>query len=85
MKFKDLPVVAKLAIALTFFNAWVMFEEFVIDRFGYWQYLPFYRKGIFCIWDITSIFIISILVFAKWKFVKTKCFLANCKICLDKQ
>jgi len=24
-----------------FFNSWVMFEEFVIDRVGLWHYMPF--------------------------------------------
>jgi hypothetical protein len=84
MKFRQLPMIAKIAIVLTFFNTWVMFEEFVIDRFGYWQYLPFYRKGIFCTWDITFILIASILIFTKWSFIKSKCFITNCKVCFDK-
>jgi uncharacterized membrane protein len=84
MKFKQLPLIAKIAIVLTFFNTWVMFEEFVIDRFGYWRYLPFYKKGLFCIWDITFIFITTILIFANWKFIKTKCFILNCRICINK-
>lgn len=37
MKFKVLPLIVKIAIVLTFFNTWVMFEEFVVDRFGYWE------------------------------------------------
>ena len=84
MKFRQLPIIAKIAIVLTFFNTWVMFEEFVIDRFGYWQYLPFYRKGIFCTWDIIFILLTTILIFANWKFIKTKCFISNCRICMDK-
>ncbi|SRR6266508_637971 len=30
--FKDLPVLVKAAVFVSFFTAWVMFEEFVIDR-----------------------------------------------------
>ena len=84
MKFRQLPLIAKIAIVLTFFNTWIMFEEFVIDRFGYWRYLPLYRKGIFCTWDITFILITTILVFANWNFIKTRCFIHNCTICTKK-
>jgi hypothetical protein len=81
MKFKKLPLLVKIAVVLTFFNTWVMFEEFVIDRFGYWHYLPFYKKGIFCPWDITFILIVSIMVFFNWSYIKSKCFITNCLVC----
>jgi hypothetical protein len=84
MKFKQLPIIAKIAIVLTFFNTWVMFEEFVIDRFGYWEYLPFYKKGIFCLWDIIFISIAAISIFANWKAIKNKCFIQNCVLCKSK-
>lgn len=84
MKFKDLPLIAKIAILLTFYNSWVMFEEFVIDRFGYWRYLPFYKKGIFCTWDIIFILIASMLIIFNWSFIKSKCFIINCRICIGK-
>jgi hypothetical protein len=81
MKFKQLPLIAKIAILLTFYNSWVMFEEFVIDRFGYWQYLPFYKKGIFCAWDIAFMLIASMLIIFNRRFIKSKCFIKNCSIC----
>ena len=81
MKYKDLPLIVKIAIILTFFNTWVMFEEFVIDRFGYWKYLPFYRKGIFCTWDILFILVATIVIFANWNYIKSKCKLNHCIIC----
>lgn len=83
MKFSQLPLLAKIGIVLTFFNTWVMFEEFVIDRFGYWQYLPFYRKGIFCAWDVSFIIIATLLIFANREFIKSKCFIPKCKVCID--
>ena len=46
-----LPLIAKIAIATTFINAWVLFEETVVDRHGLWRYMPFYRVGLFCGWD----------------------------------
>jgi hypothetical protein len=84
MKFKDLPISAKVAIVITFFNTWVMIEEFIIDRFGYWKYLPFYKKGIFCIWDISFLILVSMLFIFKSKISKYLCFINNCKICLNK-
>ncbi len=62
MPFKQLPLLVKIAIALTFFNSWVLFEETVIDRQGLWKYLPFYRVGIFCAWDVVGLALIGAMV-----------------------
>ena len=43
--FKDLLFLVKTAVFVSFFTAWVMFEEFVIDRHGLWRFLPFYLAG----------------------------------------
>jgi len=51
--FKHLPLMAKVAIGMTFLNTWVLFEEIVVDRQGLWRYMPFYRVGDFCVWDLT--------------------------------
>ncbi len=40
------------AVWLTFFNTWVLFEETIIDRHGLWEYLPYYRLGQLCAWDL---------------------------------
>ncbi len=53
-----LPLVVKVAVALTFFNSWVLFEETVVDRQGLWQYMPFYRVGFFCAWDLLAVLVI---------------------------
>ena len=56
-----LPLIAKIAIAMTFINAWVIFEETVVDRHGLWRYMPFYRVGLFCVWD-AAVFTITLLL-----------------------
>src|SRR5438093_8088042 len=56
-----LPLIAKIAIAMTFINTWVIFEETVVDRHGLWRYMPLYRVGLFCVWDAT-VFAITLLL-----------------------
>jgi hypothetical protein len=51
--FKQLPMTAKVAIGLAFNNAWWSIEEFVIDRHGVWRYMPYYRVGDPCVWDLS--------------------------------
>ena len=58
---RRLPLIAKIAIAMTFINAWVLFEETVVDRYGLWRYMPFYRVGLFCVWD-AAVFAITLLL-----------------------
>lgn len=60
--FKQLPLVVKIIVALTLFNSWVLFEEVVIDRQGLWKYLPFYKVGIFCAWDLFALALIGFVV-----------------------
>src|SRR5215472_8194682 len=57
-----LPVIAKIAIAMTFINTWVIFEETVVDRYGLWRYMPFYRVGLFCVWD-AAVLAVTLLLF----------------------
>src|ERR1700730_10939841 len=56
-----LPLIAKIAIAMTVLNAWVIFEETVVDRHGLWRYMPYYRVGLFCIWD-ASVLAVTLLL-----------------------
>ena len=44
MKFRQLPLIVKIAVILTFYNTWVMIEEFIIDRFGYWKIFTFLQE-----------------------------------------
>ena len=62
VSFKEQPLIVKLAVLVTFYNAWVLFEELVIDRYGLWRYLPLYEKGYFCVWDAAAIVIIGLVV-----------------------
>jgi hypothetical protein len=65
-----LPLVVKVAVALTFFNSWVLFEETVVDRRGLWQYMPFYKVGAFCAWDAAALLVIIPTVwyaFRRWR------------------
>jgi hypothetical protein len=63
---QDQPLAVKVAVFVTFFNAWVLFEELVIDRHGLWRYLPFYRVGVLCIWDVLALAVIGLGVFLRW-------------------
>jgi len=53
---------AKIAIAMTFINTWVIFEETVVDRHGLWRYMPFYRVGLFCVWDAAVLAVTLLLL-----------------------
>jgi hypothetical protein len=55
-----LPLIAKIAIAMTVINTWVIFEETVVDRHGLWRYMPYYRVGLFCAWD-AAVFAVTLL------------------------
>jgi hypothetical protein len=57
-----LPLIAKIAIAMTFLNSWVIFEETIVDRHGLWRYMPFYRVGLFCVWDAVVLAITLLLL-----------------------
>jgi hypothetical protein len=59
-----LPLIAKIAIAITFINTWVIFEETVVDRHGLWRYMPFYRVGLFCVWDAAVLAVTLLLLLA---------------------
>ena len=57
-----LPLIAKIAIAMTFINTWVIFEETLVDRHGLWRYMPFYRVGLFCVWDAAVLAVTLLLL-----------------------
>jgi hypothetical protein len=59
-----LPLIAKIAIAMTVLNTWVIFEETVVDRHGLWRYMPFYRVGLFCVWDAAALAMVLLLLLA---------------------
>ena len=57
-----LRLIVKIAIALTAINTWVLFEETVVDRYGLWRYMPYYRVGLFCAWDFSVLTIVLLIV-----------------------
>jgi hypothetical protein len=47
--------------------AWVLIAEFVIDRYGFDQYLPFYRHGDLCPYDFLALAAVVVFwVLAHW-------------------
>lgn len=61
--FADLPVVVKVATFATYFIGWVLFAEFIIDRHGLDRYLPFYRVGNLCVYDLGVAALLVVLWF----------------------
>jgi hypothetical protein len=51
-----------LLLGLTLLNSWALFEELVVDRQGLWKYMPFYRVGAFCVWDIMAGTAVTVLI-----------------------
>jgi hypothetical protein len=52
LSFRQLPLVAKIAVGVAFYNAWWSIEEFVINRRGLWRYMPYYKAADACAWDL---------------------------------
>jgi hypothetical protein len=52
LRFADLPRLAQVATGLVLVQSWVLTAEFVIDRHGLSEHLPFYRHGNICVWDL---------------------------------
>jgi hypothetical protein len=40
--------IVRFAVWLTFFNTWVLFEETIVDRYGLWHWMPYYRVARLC-------------------------------------
>jgi hypothetical protein len=59
--FYQLPLWVRLAAVLALLNTWILIAEFVIDRYGLDDYLPFYRYGDVCLWDIAVIIGLAVL------------------------
>jgi hypothetical protein len=64
------PRIVQVAIWLTFFNTWVLFEETIVDRYGLWQYMPYYRVARVCAWDIGAMVLLGALVW--WAFRRVR-------------
>jgi hypothetical protein len=67
---RELSVIVRVVLALTLFNSWVLFEETVVDRLGWWRYMPCYRVGHFCEWDVAAL--VAILTISVAAFEDTR-------------
>jgi hypothetical protein len=54
VSFRRMPMIVKVGVGIAFMDAWVSLEEFVIDRHGLWRYMPYYRVGEACVWDLAA-------------------------------
>ncbi len=68
----DPSVILRVGFALTLFNSWVLFEETVVDRLGWWRYMPCYRVGHFCEWDVAAILLILTLSIVAFPDTRTR-------------
>ncbi|HEX6375898.1 MAG TPA: hypothetical protein VFZ91_09260 [Allosphingosinicella sp.] len=55
ISFRQLPLIVRLTAMIAIFLAWVLFAELIIDRHGLDRYLPLYRVGNLCPYDIAVI------------------------------
>jgi hypothetical protein len=53
--FGSLPRFVQFATLTVPFIAWLLFAEWVIDRHGLDRWLPLYRVGNLCPWDIAVV------------------------------
>lgn len=60
--FKELPFSVRFMTCVSMFTAWVLFAEFVIDRYGWHEHLPFYRFANICPYE----FVVAALIVAFW-------------------
>ena len=64
LAFRQLPLGVRIAVGIAFFNMWMSIEELVINHYGLWKYMPFYRVGGACMWDLV---VGMIIVIAIWR------------------
>ncbi len=62
IRFPDLPIVTRIMVCVSMFSAWVLFAEFVIDRYGWHEFLPYYRFADLCPYDL----VVAGLIVAYW-------------------
>ena len=60
--FRQLPLAVKIAVGFAFLSAWALFEQLFIDRYGVWKYMPYYKVGDACVWDLMATIIISLAI-----------------------
>lgn len=66
--FTALPELVQFASLATMFIGWVLFSEFVIDRHGYERFLPLYRVGNLCLYDVAVLIVLA----AAWALLRRR-------------
>ena len=61
------PGILRFATWLTFMNTWALFEEVVVDRYGLWKYMPYYRVAKFCTWDVGAMVVFGFVVWRSFQ------------------
>lgn len=64
----SLPTLAIVSIGASLLFLWVAFEQQVIEPFGIYHFMPFYRVAGFCVYDAAAITTISIVL---WRLSRT--------------
>ncbi len=64
ISFRQLPPVARLVVGVAFYLTWWFIEVNVIERYGIWKYMPLYKVGDACVWDLAVALVIG---FAIWR------------------
>ena len=62
LSFRQLPLAAKIAVGVVFYNSWLLIEEFIIDRHGLWKYMAHYRRADPCVWDLAVALTIGLAI-----------------------
>ena len=52
IEFSQLNLTTRIMVCVSMFMAWVLMAEFVIDRYGIHEYLPFYRFANICPYEL---------------------------------
>ena len=60
IRLADLPLLVRLAVGLSLFSTWVIFEEGIVDRTGLWELMPGYVKARLCPWDLAALGIVLV-------------------------
>ena len=55
IEFSQLNITTRIMVCVSMFMAWVLFAEFIIDRYGIHEYLPFYRFADICPYELVVI------------------------------
>ncbi len=66
ISFAMLPGLVQFASIATFFIGWTLFAELIIDRHGLDRFLPFYRVGNLCPYDLAVV----IMLAATWMLLR---------------